>query len=49
MTKVFYALKGQYKKDEISSLSSNFYIDKVIELKIPELVGKRHLILISSK
>ncbi len=43
---LFYALKGQYHIDEISELSAQFSVEKVIGLAIPELIGERHLILL---
>lgn len=42
----FYALKGQYNMEEVSALSAQFSVDKIIELNVPELVGKRHLVLL---
>ncbi len=42
----FYALKGIYNQEEVAELSDTFTLDQVIALKVPELVGERHLILI---
>lgn len=43
---LFYALKGQYHIDEVSELSAQFSVEKVIGLAIPELIGERHLVLL---
>lgn len=45
----FYALKGQYNQQEVQELSNLFVIQQVIELKVPELIGERHLVLIAHK
>lgn len=45
-SRFFYALKGQYNMEEVSALSAQFSVDKIIELNVPELVGKRHLVLL---
>ncbi len=42
----FYALKGIYHQEEVAELPDNFKLDQVIALKVPELVGERHLILV---
>lgn len=44
---VFYALKGIYQPEEIQQLSTMFSIEKVVALKVPELVAERHLIILS--
>lgn len=43
---LFYALKGQYHKDEVQELDVKFNIQQVIKLSVPELEGERHLVLI---
>ncbi|OZN24476.1 16S rRNA (guanine(527)-N(7))-methyltransferase RsmG [Actinobacillus seminis] len=45
----FYALKGQYHQQEVQELSDLFVIQRVIELQVPELIGERHLVLITHK
>ncbi|MFH8136244.1 16S rRNA (guanine(527)-N(7))-methyltransferase RsmG [Pantoea osteomyelitidis] len=42
----FYALKGVRPDDEIATLPAGFILDAVIELKVPELEGERHLVVI---
>lgn len=32
--------------EEVSALSAQFSVEKIIELNVPELVGKRHLVLL---
>lgn len=46
---LFYALKGQYHQDEIEQLTSEFNIEQVIKLQIPELIGERHLIILKKQ
>ena len=41
---VFYALKGQYPKDEIASLPENIKMIQSDEIIVPALTGDRHLI-----
>lgn len=43
----FYALKGQLPDDEISHLPVEFSVESVIKLRIPELEGERHLVLLT--
>lgn len=43
----FYALKGIYQAEETQQLSSKFSVEQVISLNVPELVGERHLVVIS--
>jgi len=43
---LFYALKGQYHQDEVQQLTTEFTVQQVIALQVPELVGERHLVLI---
>ncbi|EDK4478219.1 16S rRNA (guanine(527)-N(7))-methyltransferase RsmG [Salmonella enterica subsp. enterica serovar Essen] len=44
----FYALKGQLPGDEIASLPDNFSVESVEKLRVPQLEGKRHLVIIKS-
>ncbi|MEG3765797.1 16S rRNA (guanine(527)-N(7))-methyltransferase RsmG [Alteromonas sp. 14N.309.X.WAT.G.H12] len=43
---VFLALKGQFPQSEIDEVSDHFQIESVSELKIPDLIGERHLVTI---
>jgi 16S rRNA (guanine527-N7)-methyltransferase len=43
----FYALKGQLPDDEISQLPVEFSVESVIKLRVPELEGERHLVLLT--
>ncbi|WNP34649.1 16S rRNA (guanine(527)-N(7))-methyltransferase RsmG [Enterobacter kobei] len=42
----FYALKGQLPDDEIGQLPAEFAVDSVIKLRVPQLDGERHLVMI---
>lgn len=42
----FYALKGQLPEDEIASLPTGFAVDSVVKLRVPQLEGERHLVVI---
>jgi len=42
----FYALKGQLPDDEIAHLPVEFAVESVIKLRVPELEGERHLVLL---
>ncbi|EAT1195858.1 16S rRNA (guanine(527)-N(7))-methyltransferase RsmG [Salmonella enterica] len=44
----FYALKGQLPEDEIASLPDEFSVESVEKLRVPQLEGKRHLVIIKS-
>ncbi|ECZ6616440.1 16S rRNA (guanine(527)-N(7))-methyltransferase RsmG [Salmonella enterica] len=44
----FYALKGQLPGDEIASLPDNFSVESVEKLRVPQLGGERHLVIIKS-
>ncbi|MDV2050525.1 16S rRNA (guanine(527)-N(7))-methyltransferase RsmG [Salmonella enterica] len=44
----FYALKGQLPGDEIASLTDNFSVESVEKLRVPQLEGERHLVIIKS-
>ncbi|EBF0115849.1 16S rRNA (guanine(527)-N(7))-methyltransferase RsmG [Salmonella enterica subsp. enterica] len=44
----FYALKGQLPRDEIASLPDNFSVESVEKLRVPQLEGERHLVIIKS-
>jgi 16S rRNA (guanine527-N7)-methyltransferase len=41
-----FAMKGVNPVDEIARLSSGFEVEKVIELNVPQVEGKRHLVVI---
>ncbi|UNH30786.1 16S rRNA (guanine(527)-N(7))-methyltransferase RsmG [Moellerella wisconsensis] len=45
----FYALKGAIPEDEIALLPDNYPINRVMELKVPELDEQRHLVIIDIK
>ena len=40
------AMKGVYPFDEISQMPAGFTVDKVVGLKVPQIEGVRHLVLI---
>lgn len=40
----FFALKGQFPQDEIAQLSSNIELIKSNQIKVPQLVGERHVL-----
>ncbi|MEC4256432.1 MULTISPECIES: 16S rRNA (guanine(527)-N(7))-methyltransferase RsmG [Enterobacterales] len=42
----FFALKGVRPDDEIASLPAGYTLDAVVELKVPQLDGERHLVII---
>lgn len=42
----FYALKGQLPEDEIASLPAEFCVESVEKLRVPQLDGERHLVVI---
>ncbi|HFG5554141.1 TPA: 16S rRNA (guanine(527)-N(7))-methyltransferase RsmG, partial [Salmonella enterica] len=42
----FYALKGQLPEDEIASLPDDFSVESVEKLRVPQLEGERHLVII---
>ncbi|EIL6628976.1 16S rRNA (guanine(527)-N(7))-methyltransferase RsmG [Salmonella enterica] len=44
----FYALKGQLAGDEIASLPDDFSVESVEKLRVPQLEGERHLVIIKS-
>lgn len=43
----FYALKGIYHQDEVNELDKQFSIKNIYQLNVPELIGERHLIIVS--
>lgn len=45
----FLALKGTYPDAEIGKLPSNFKVEKVIPLTVPEIEAERHLLIIQRK
>lgn len=42
----FYALKGQLPEEEIASLPTEFSVESVEKLRVPQLDGERHLVVI---
>lgn len=46
---VFLALKGQLPEDELKEISDKFDLVEIIKLKVPHLVGERHIIKIRKK
>lgn len=46
---MFYALKGQYHQEEVQELSDSFFVEDVIPLSVPNLVGERHLVLLKKR
>ncbi|URL02027.1 16S rRNA (guanine(527)-N(7))-methyltransferase RsmG [Avibacterium sp. 20-126] len=46
---IFYALKGIYQLQEASALSPSIQVNKIVPLAVPELVGERHLVLLTKK
>ncbi|MCL5518210.1 16S rRNA (guanine(527)-N(7))-methyltransferase RsmG [Citrobacter cronae] len=42
----FYALKGQLHEEEIASLPAEFSVESVEKLRVPQLDGERHLVVI---
>ena len=45
----FYALKGQLPEDEITQLPPQFSVESIVELRVPQLEGERHLVIIAPK
>ena len=44
----FYALKGQLPEEEIAQLPAPFSVASVVPLKVPQLEGERHLVIIKA-
>ncbi|MCI2282320.1 16S rRNA (guanine(527)-N(7))-methyltransferase RsmG [Colwellia sp. MSW7] len=42
----FFALKGQYPVDEIADLPKNISLVSSHEIKVPELIGERHVLIL---
>ncbi|POP44730.1 16S rRNA (guanine(527)-N(7))-methyltransferase RsmG [Superficieibacter electus] len=42
----FYALKGQLPDEEIAQLPVEFNVESVVKLRVPQLEGERHLVLL---
>ncbi len=42
----FFALKGQYPVDELTNLPENISLVSSHEIKVPELVGERHVLIL---
>ncbi|WP_288821561.1 16S rRNA (guanine(527)-N(7))-methyltransferase RsmG [uncultured Leclercia sp.] len=42
----FYALKGMMPEEEIALLPSKYAVEKSVKLKVPQLTGERHLVII---
>ncbi len=45
----FYALKGQLNADELAQLPEGLTIADTIALKVPELEGQRHLVIVTAQ
>ncbi|WP_301098533.1 16S rRNA (guanine(527)-N(7))-methyltransferase RsmG [Otariodibacter sp.] len=43
----FYALKGIYHNEELSEIDKPIIVSELIKLEVPELIGERHLIILS--
>ncbi len=41
-----FAMKGQHPVDEIARLPAGFEVEKTIELRVPQIEGQRHLLVI---
>ncbi|MDA8480286.1 16S rRNA (guanine(527)-N(7))-methyltransferase RsmG [Citrobacter sp. Awk 4] len=44
----FYALKGLLPEDEIASLPAEFSAESVVKLRVPQLEGERHLVVVKA-
>ncbi|MDN8600714.1 16S rRNA (guanine(527)-N(7))-methyltransferase RsmG [Citrobacter sp. S2-9] len=44
----FYALKGLLPEDEIASLPAEFSVESVVKLRVPQLEGERHLVVVKA-
>lgn len=44
----FYALKGQLPDDEIAQLPDGFSVESVVKLRVPQLEGERHLVIVKA-
>ncbi|HED1309469.1 TPA: 16S rRNA (guanine(527)-N(7))-methyltransferase RsmG [Kluyvera ascorbata] len=44
----FYALKGQLPEEEIAQLPAPFSVASLVPLKVPQLEGERHLVIITA-
>lgn len=44
----FYALKGVLPEDEIASLPAEFSVESVVKLRVPQLEGERHLVVVKA-
>lgn len=42
----FYALKGQRPDDELTALPDGALVEEIVRLRVPELEGERHLVII---
>jgi len=42
----FYALKGQLPDDEIAMLPAGYTVEEIVKLRVPQLEGERHLVMI---
>ncbi|VDR30715.1 Ribosomal RNA small subunit methyltransferase G [Raoultella terrigena] len=45
----FYALKGVAQEEELTDLPAGYAVSEVIKLRVPQLEGERHLVVIKSK
>jgi len=43
----FYALKGLVPDDEIAQLPDGFSVENITKLRVPQLEGERHLVIIT--
>lgn len=44
----FYALKGIRPDDELQTIVEPFRLESVVRLEVPELIGERHLVILST-
>ena len=44
----FYALKGLVPEDEIAQLPVGYVVESIVKLKVPQLDGERHLVIIKA-
>jgi 16S rRNA (guanine527-N7)-methyltransferase len=42
----FYALKGVMPEEEIAQLPEGYSVETAVKLKVPQLTGERHLVII---
>jgi len=44
----FYALKGLRPDDELATLPQGIQLQEIIKLRVPELDGERHLVILKA-